>query len=188
MTLCVDTQALNTSFEVQKDIKLEEILNNHTKYYENVEDALKDEYAPLSVAVVVRSAYSNLVLEKKIGEVYPYYNTVATTHELPHKGFDLIMYLASVGVMGAVNYSRGFDEVMMKSQFNIMGLYNPLGTIVDPIIVCHVILEDSTVDQFSTYLKEGFTFVPISEMKKPFNLNAIIEQIVEVQPKGEENE
>ena len=41
MILCVDTRVLKTSPHVQKDVNLEDILLNHTKYYPSVEEAEK---------------------------------------------------------------------------------------------------------------------------------------------------
>ena len=62
MILCIDTTALKTSPDVQKDVDLEDLLNNHTKYYDSEVEALKDHYVPLDFCVSVRSIYSNYVL------------------------------------------------------------------------------------------------------------------------------
>ena len=46
----VEKDALKMSDEVQKDIDLEDILLNHTKFYDDIKVADKDGYIPLSWA------------------------------------------------------------------------------------------------------------------------------------------
>ena len=109
MILCVDTKALKTSAEVQTNVKLEDIINNHTKYYDSVEEALKDNYVPLDFSVSIRTLYSNLVVEidaktEDGNDKKMYYTNMSQVQQFIHKGYDLIMYLTSIGVMMNVNY------------------------------------------------------------------------------------
>ena len=104
MILCVDTTALKTSIDVQKDVNLEDILNNHTKYYDTEEEALKDDYAPLDFSVSVRSIYSNLILQIDVVDRKKYYVNLTNVQPFVHKGYDLIMYLASIGLLYNINY------------------------------------------------------------------------------------
>ena len=184
MILCVDTKALKTSAEVQTNVKLEDIINNHTKYYDSVEEALKDNYVPLDFSVSIRTLYSNLVVEidaktEDGNDKKMYYTNMSQVQQFIHKGYDLIMYLTSIGVMMNVNYSLGFDEVMLEhSQFVPIGLYNPDPTIISPIIYSHILISDVGAKEFDKYLKKGRRFLPISDMKKEGNLYALLDTLI----------
>ena len=187
MILCIDTKHLKTSPEVQKDFNLEDLILNHTKYYDSSEEALKDQYAPLDFSVSVRSMYSNLVLEIDKGEEKRYYTNLTDVEQFIHKGYDLIMYLSSIGVLSSVNYSLGFDEIMVKhSQFSPIGLYNPDASLINPIIYTHIILSDEGAEELKKYLKEGRQLVPISEIKSEGNIKAVLDTLIEVKEKSDE--
>ena len=184
MILCVDTKALKTSAEVQTNVKLEDIINNHTKYYDSVEEALKDNYVPLDFSVSIRTLYSNLVVEidaktEDGNDKKMYYTNMSQVQQFIHKGYDLIMYLTSIGVMMNVNYSIGFDEVLLEhSQFVPIGLYNPDPTVINPIIYSHILISDVGAKEFDKYLKKGRRFLPISDMKKEGNLYALLDTLI----------
>ena len=183
MILCIDTRALKTSPDVQRDVNLEDLINNHTKYYESAEEALKDKYVPLDFSVTVRSMYSNLVLQIGKGEQKRYYTNLTNVQPFVHKGYDLIMYLTSIGLMHSVNYNLGFDELMMKhSQFQPIGLYNPDSAVINPIIYTHVILSDEGAEQLPQYLKSDRGLVHINAMNefKQGNITAMLDTIIEV--------
>lgn len=182
MILCIDTKALNTSLSVQKDVDLEDLINNHTKYYNNEEEALKDNYVPLDFSVSVRSTHSNLVLQIDKDNKKTYYTNLTKVQPFAHKGYDLIMYLTSIGLMHSIDYNLGFDDLMMKhSQFQPIGLYNPDSAFLNPIIYSHVILSDEGAEQFKQYLKSGRELVPISSIVNGTdNLQAFIDTFIEV--------
>ena len=184
MILCVDTKALKTNAEVQTNVKLEDIINNHTKYYDSVEEALKDNYVPLDFSVSIRTLYSNLVVEidaktEDGNDKKMYYTNMSQVQQFIHKGYDLIMYLTSIGVMMNVNYSLGFDELMLEhSQFVPIGLYNPDPTVINPIIYSHILISDVGAKEFDKYLKKGRRFLPISDIKKEGNLYALLDTLI----------
>ena len=175
MILCVDTTVLKESLEIQKDIGLGNILDNHTKYFNIITDAYKEHYTPLDFSVSIRSLYTNLVLEREqIGEdgkeLKLYYRNITNAPEVIHKGLDLIMYMTSLGVMTDVKYSTKFEEIMAKhSMFRCMGLYNPCVTLVNPCIYSHVILTDEGAEALKSCLREGRQFVHIEEMQTEGN-------------------
>lgn len=182
MILCVDTQVLKTSPDVQKDVDLEDIINNHTKYYDSVEQALEDKYAPLDFSITIRSIHSNLVLQTDKGdEGMRYYTNLTEIQPFIHKGYDLIMYLSSIGLMLNIDYALGFDDLMMKhSQFCPIGLFNPPVPFTNPIIYSHIIISDEGAEDLVKYLKEDRKLVPISEMNKNGNITALLNTIIEV--------
>ena len=183
MILCVNTKSIPTSKDVQRDVNLEDIINNHTKYYESASEALKDGYAPLDFCVTVRSMYTNLVLQADKDSEKRYYTNLSNVQEFVHKGYDLIMYLTSIGLMHNVNYDLGFDEVMMKhSQFQPIGLYNPEIPFTNPIIYSHVIMSDEGVEELKKFLKEDRGFVHINAMNefRKGNIVALLDTIIEV--------
>lgn len=189
MILCVDTKALKTSPYVQRDVDLEVILNNHSKYFDTVEEALKDNYEPLDFCVSIRSMYSNLVVQVNSDNGKRYYTNLTDVQPFVHKGYDLIMFLTSIGLMHNVDYSSGFDDLMMKhSQFCPIGLLNPPILVHNPIIYSHVILSDEGMEELKKYLKDDRELVSISEMNKNRhgNIHALLDTIIEV--KEEENE
>ena len=189
MILCVDITALKTSPDVQKDVNLEDLLNNHTKYYDTVEEALKDNYVPLDFSVSVRSIYSNLVLQIDAGEEKRYYTNLTEIQPLIHKGYDLIMYLTSIGIMHSVDYELGFDDLMTKhSQFCPIGLYNQDSVIINPIIYSHVIMSDEGIEQLPKYLKSDRSLVHISEISVKGNIPALLETLIEVKKEESEND
>ena len=187
MILCVDMNALPKSAEVQKDVNLEDLLNNHTKYYESVGEALDDEYVPLDFSVSVRSIYSNLVLETDMGEKKVYYTNLANITPFIHKGYDLIMFLTSIGLMHNVDYKLGFDELMTKhSQFVPIGIYNPDPLTLNPIIYSHIIMSDEGAKELPQYLKADRRLVPISDIQSVGNLPALLRTFIEVKETEDE--
>lgn len=191
MILCIDTTVLNTSQEVQKDVDLEDLITNHTKYFDSVEDALKDHYVPLDFSVSVRSMYSNLVLQIDKGAEKRYYTNLTNVQPFVHSGYDLIMYLTSIGLLYSIDYSFGFDDLMMKhSQFQPIGLYNPDSSLINPIIYTNVILSDEGAEKLPQYLKSDRHLVPIStiEMNKAGNIPALLDTIIEVKEKKKDEE
>lgn len=187
MILCVDRSALKESPEVQRDIDIEDILNNYTKFFDSAEDADTENYAPLNFSVCIRSTYTNLVLEKDeaVDGTKKYYTNLVVEQPFNHKGYDLLMFLTSIGVMNNIFYELGFDDLMMNhSQFQPIGLFN-LGDILDPVIITHVILSDEGAEEFSKFLMPDRRFVSISDMNTTGNLRALTDTLIEI--KEEEN-
>ena len=186
MIMCIDSTKLKRNYNVQKDVKLEDLLLNHTKFYTSSEEAYKDLYVPLDFAVTVRSMYSNKVLQIKSEEGYLYYTNLADIPRFVHRGYDLVMYLASIAMLKNINYRIEYDELMFKhSQFNCIGLFNPLPEVINPKIYSHIILSDECLEEFSTYLKEGREMIDISDMKTDGNYPSLIKEIIEVNENAE---
>lgn len=181
MFLCIDIKALKTSPEVQKDIDLEDLLTNHISYYYSEEEALKDSYVPLDFSVSVRSMYTNLVLQIDKDREKRYYTNLTKVQPFIHKGYDLIMYLTSIGLMHSIDYKLGFDDLMMKhSQFSPIGIYNPDPSMFNPIIYTHIIISDEGVKELPNYLKSDRKLVPIKDMTKAGNVTALLDTLIEV--------
>lgn len=181
MILCVEIDAMKTSTEVQKDVNLEDLLTNHIKYFDDVEEALKEKYVPLDFSISVRSIYSNLVLQSDKEGEFRYYTNLSKIQPFIHKGYDLIMYLSSVALMYNIDYKNGFDELMTKhSQFQAIGLYNPPDSLINPIIYSHIIISDEGMKELEQYLRSDRSIVPISEMKELGNIKALLNTLIEV--------
>lgn len=180
MILCVDLRALRKDpMHVQKDAKIEEILKDHTKYYDTTEEAYADSYAPIDFSVCVRSMYDNTVLQIETDGKKLYYQNMTNTPPMPHKGYDLVMYMTSIGVLHFIDYKDGFDDVMMKhSQFQCIGLYNPNPDIINPIVVSHVIMSDEGMKDLEKFFKKGVKAVPIKDMQVIGNLKPILDTLV----------
>lgn len=181
MILCVNTKALKQSAEVQRDVDLEDLLNNHTKYFDSAEEALESKYVPLDFSVTVRTIYSNLVLQTDKEDKKLYYVNLTNIQPFMHKGYDLIMYLTSIGIMYNVDYQLGFDDLMVNhSQFQPIGLYNPDPLLLNPIIYSHVIISDDGAKELPKFLKDGVELVPISEIKEFGNIPTLLRTLVAV--------
>lgn len=184
MILCIDTQCLKASESVQKDIDLEDLLLNHTKYYDTVAEALEDNYAPLNFSVTVRSIYDNTVMRKKNEQGnYLYYTNLTEIQPFVHKGYDLLMYLCSIGVLMNVKYSPTIDEVMMKhSQFQPIGILYDGTPYLDPIVYAHIIMSDEGMKLLEDQLNDGVEIVTIETMKEQSagNIQALLNEIKEV--------
>lgn len=187
MILCMDTTKVKEDMNLQKNIKLDKILLENSKYFNSVNEAQLEGYAPLNFMISVRSTYSNLVLESMNGSSKDYYTNMTEVDTLPHKGYDLIMYLASIGLMQCVTYKKGFDDVMFKSQFLPIGFYNPDPSLFNPTIYSHIILPDEIVEDFKSYLKNGYRLVPIKDMERK-KLSSILDSIFEINIKEESEE
>ena len=183
--LCIEKNYLEVSPNIQNKLNLEELLKEHTKFLSESEVAVSDTYVPLDFMVSIRSASTNLVVETptKDSNDKRYYVNLTRVQPLPHRGYDLIMYLASVGVLTCVNYVNGFDNIMLQSKFCPIGVFNC--GFINPIIYSTIVLKDDTIDSFKSYLKEGYNIVPIKDIKRDGNISAIIDSLVIV--KGEEN-
>ena len=191
MILCVDIKSMKRSPEVQRDINLEDLLLNHTKYFDSVEEAFREEYAPLNFSVSVRSMYSNLVLQIEKGSGFRYYTNLTNIQEFPHKGYDLVMYLTSIGLMHSIDYKIGFDELMMNhSQFVPIGIYNPNPLIVSPIVYSHVILSDEGAEKLKDYLKGDRHLVSIDVMKENSegNIHAMLDTLIKVKEENKDEQ
>lgn len=181
MILCVDMKALPKSPEVQRDVNLGDLLNNHTKYFDTVEESLKDNYVPLDFSVSVRSIFSNLVLETDSGTKKSYYTNLTEVQQFVHKGYDLIMYLTSIGLMHNIDYKLEFDEFMVKhSQFSLIGIYNPDPLLLNPIIYSHILISDKGIEDLPKYLKKDRKLVHISEIQESGNIPAMLRTLIEV--------
>ena len=187
MILCVDTQHLNTSDKVQKDINLEELLKDHTKYFDTVEEALNEAYVPLDVSTTIRSMFSNLVVERETDNGVSYYVNITNIDKFVHKGYDLLMYITSIGVLHCVDYKMGFDDVMLQhSQFCPIGVYNPDPTLINPIVLVHIVMSDEGAELLKDYLKDNVKLVHVSNMKSEGSIKALLDEIIEVKEKIED--
>lgn len=185
MILCIDTRAIEARPHIQKDVKLVDLVLNHTKYYDSVEEAENDRYVPLSFSTSVRTVYNNTVLQIKESDSQLYYVTHTNVGQFVHKGYDLIAYLAAIGLMSFVNYEYAFDNMMATSSvLQPIGLYNPDPGFTNPIMYSHIIIKDEAESTLKTFLKPEVKLVPIKDIDKKGNLSELINTLIIVE-KGE---
>lgn len=190
----VDKNVLKVSNEVQRDIDIEDILLNHTAVYDDDKRANKGGFVPLTFATSVRTVYTNKVVQilRKsrrftLSGITPYYNTpcyyvsLGRIELLPHRGLDLIMYLSSISLFHMVDYRSGFDDVMLHSEFQNIGIYNPNPDFVSPMVYSHVYIDDDYAEEFSKYFKTESSWVDISFAKsssRDDNYKALIDTLL----------
>ena len=93
------------------------------------------------------------------------------------------MYLSAIGLLSYVEYSYAFDDTMLKpSTMQPIGLYNPDHGFINPIVYSHIIIEDSAVDTFKTFLKPDVELVSFDTMnkRKEGNLVALLDTLITV--------
>ena len=184
--LCINMKSLKTSAEVQKDIDIEDLLTNHTKYFNNEKEALCSGFVPLDFSTSIRSMYSNLVVQRNIEGKHKYYVNITDIQPFPHKGCDLMFYLNSINVMSSVNYKMGFDEFMCKhSQFMLVGLYNPDPSLINPIVYSHIVISDEGMKELPQYLKEDREIVSIKDIDREGNIPAMLDTLILVKERKE---
>ena len=178
--LCVDLSALKTDREnVQRDVDLVDIINNHTRPFATTEEAASANYAPLSMCISVRSMYDNTVVDTDMEFKTVYYTNMVNIADFPHRGEDLIMYVSSLGVLQLCVFSPALQEVMTRhSQFQTIGLFNPDPGLIDPMIYSHVILSDVGMKLLEPCLKKGHRVVPIADMKPEGNLKPLLDTLI----------
>ena len=187
VTMYVEMKALAVSETVQRSIPLEDILLNHTRFYDDKDIALKDGYVPLNFATTIRTVFSNKVIGTvKRGHKYPvFYSNLGDVEMFPHKGIDLVMYLTSVAMFNVVEYRKGFDDIMLHSEFQSIGIYNPDPSVINPIIYSHVYIDDSWEKDFETYLKDTSRWYDIKYAKNAEdNLRALLDTLIITQKEG----
>lgn len=183
MILCLDMKDLDRTPSVQKNINLEELLLNHTKYYEESKDALKDNYLPLSITLIVRTAYTNLVL--KVAD-----NCSVTNHNLfetPHKGYDNIMFHSGNIISSLCDTSKeDFFEIMMKSQFQVLGLQIVDDLFKSPSVLVQVVIPDYMTVRFIQTLKDTNNhLIPIEEAKYTKELKDVVNELIIVRSESD---
>lgn len=184
--LCIDKKSIEKVNVIQNKVDLEGLINNHTKHFNNVKEAYKENYVPLDFSVSVRSMYSNLVLEISMEDKCLYYTNLTDIQKFEHKGYDLVMFVSSLGVMSSFDVNDDFKRCMLEhSQFCPIGLYNPDPEFINPIVYSHIILSDEGAEKIKEHLKDGRKFVPIKDMNVKGNLIAMTDTLIEVKPKEE---
>lgn len=180
----VKTKDLKVSSEIQKDVDVKRIFSDSIKYYDNEKRAQKDGYTKAGLLLIVRTVYTNKVLcfsDKDKGSI-PYIISKDIA-PYPHKDLDLLMYLSSISLFNRVEYREGFDEVMLYSEFQFNGVFNPNIDFIIPLFVCTIYLDDSRESDFLTFCKDSVEWVPISTVKSAHNCNVlggIINSLTEV--------
>ena len=182
MPLFIDRSVLKVdNTNVQSSINLEDLLMNHTEYFENAFEKSVN-YDSLYFCVSVRSMYSNRVLELNADEKKIYYFTASDFPRTIHRGYDLVMYLASVCLLQHVNLGSekdaiAFNDIMAKeSTFQPIGIY--VSDLLAPIVYSQIILTDSGFDKMIPYLKENVKAVRIEDMKTEGNVPSLVSKLV----------
>lgn len=188
--LCIDTEQIGRDTALQKSIKLEDVLLNHTDYFSSKkldDEAFKrSKWKPLKFATTVRSIGTNKVLccDIKDENRTVFYHTFGSVDKFIHKGYDLVMFLSSMSIMNILSEKADktkLNDVMFNgSIFKCMGIfYN--AEIVDPIIYSIVYIQDNYFDDFfrGDVLKDDWRVEDISVMKEDThgNIKALVDEI-----------
>lgn len=184
MVFCINRNKIKEdSKEIQRNVDLEYILSDEcVKYFDRVEEAYANGFIPLSFAVSIRSITDNRVVETESDRSRIYYTNLANLDEhltSVHKGYDLIMYLTSIGMLYNIDFSLEVDKIMLEhSQFQPIGLFN--SGVLYPIIYSHILLSDEGMSLLEPYLKSDRKIVKIRDMQKKGNIQALLDTLIVV--------
>jgi len=183
--------------KVQKDVDIDRLMENSCKYFDNISEAFDRGYLPLRVFTIIRTAYTNKVVQYRSTELeipyvyhYSYHKDTSEIPKLVHTGMDLIMYLSSVDIISTVRYhNTEFHEIMRHSKFVPTGLLNNRYSY--PAICSQIVLADNTADSYAELLRPEHSLVPISDMHLPVfednpTIRAICDLIINVKPEEKE--
>ena len=174
-------------------IKLENIINS-CKYFPD--GSVGEGYVPLTLGITIRDKTTNRVLVKRVEKdnikrTFIYLNDITP---IPHVGYDLIMFLSSVGVTGLIknkdNMMVAFSSVMSESVFDVNGLLwmecntEPNCILLDPMVMTTIYVN---ADNFSKYIVEDWKFARISEVKEESGfIKCITDDLVEIKEDNNE--
>lgn len=179
MIACLKKDLLKQNIRVQKNVKLDKVLDD-LKYFDTREEAYKEDYVPVCFVTAVRTAYSNLVVEHEVDHLgQRNYVSLNLSQVLPHKGYDLMMFMSSLAVAKMIDCTKQENQrLMFSSQFNPIGVYNPDPGICDPVIYSHVIINDDKVEDLRASLLPGNKLVSIQDMNTKGNLKELLNELI----------
>ena len=184
--LCVKSSMITRKNEVQKKIKLEDIIHS-CKYFPH--GGVGEGYVPLTLGITIRDKTTNRVLVKRVEKdnikrTFIYLKDITP---VPHVGYDLIMFLSSVGVTGLLKNKDNmvaFSAVMSESVFDVNGLlwmeHNTESNciLLDPMVMTTIYVN---ADNFSKYIVDDWKFEHISEIKEESGfIKCIMDDLVEI--------
>ena len=190
--LCVKSSMITRKNEVQKKIKLEDIIHS-CKYFPH--GSVGEGYVPLTLGITIRDKTTNRVLVKRVEKdnikrTFIYLKDITP---VPHVGYDLIMFLSSVGVTGLIKNKDNmiaFSAVMSESVFDVNGLlwmeHNTESNciLLDPMVMTTIYVN---ADNFSKYIVEDWKFERISEVKEESGfIKCITDDLVEIKEDNNE--
>ena len=185
--MSINVEDLKESYSVQKDVKLENLLLYNTSFidFSTAEETAKKQWRPLSFATTVRSINTNRVvcLEDQYRRRKIAYHTFTDVEKMIHKGYDLVMFLASQSFLslvdgGSIDVQSAMSE---GSTFQCQGLY--YDGLLDPIVYSQVIISDDVFPSLAKWYKIGVCDESISDLKNKFsngNIPALLDDIIEV--------
>lgn len=184
--MCIEDKFLREHMTqgVDKSIYIPDMLSTHTAYFKSERDACRNFYTPLHFATTLRTVYTNLVLCHDTKKGVQCILNLSGVPELPHQGYSLIMYLSSVALQSVIDYAPGFDNIIEKTEFQVIGFYNPNPEFIAPIVYSHILLDDLVSSMFPKFLKKGNHLETISYVKNKENniitLQGLKDTLIEV--------
>ena len=156
MIACLKKRPAQTEYSGAENVKLDKVLES-LKYFDTREEAYKEDYVPVCFVTAVRTAYSNLVVEHEVDHLgQRNYVSLNLSQVLPHKGYDLMMFMSSLAVAKMIDCTKPENQrLMFSSQFSPIGVYNPDPGICDPVIYSHIVINDDKVEDLRASLLPG---------------------------------
>ena len=184
--LCAKVDTIERKDRVQKKLNLERIIDC-CKYFPD--NWASEGYVPLTFGITVRDLHTNKVLVKRVKEdnVKRTFIFLKDIKPVQHTGYDLVMYLSSIGVTGLLknrDLIAGFSRVMSESVFDVNGLLwlehntEPNCILLDPMVMSTIYVDSN---KFIGYISNEWKFENICDIKKEDGfIKCLIDDLVEI--------
>lgn len=177
--LCLDIAPFRASDEIQKDILLADLF----KFVPLTEEecAQREGFAPVALAVSVRSSYTNKVLGFHNGDADLFYRYSETLPPISiMTGNDLFFIHCAQALSSCLKLeSQSVREIIQRSNVQLIGLYNPNPGTVNPILLAHVVFFDEDFDLMREHWRDDAFVEDISKARDaPGNLKALTETLL----------
>lgn len=179
LILCLDTTPFKASDEIQKDIKLADLFNFVPMTEE--ECAQREGFAPVALAVSVRSSYTNKVLGFRNEDADLFYRYSETLPSIPFRtGNDLFLIHCAQALNSCLKIgAQSVREIIQRSNIQCVGLYNPNPGTVNPILLAHVVFFDEDFDLMREHWRDdAFVEDILKARDAPGNLKALTETLL----------
>lgn len=186
--LCIRKSFLDEVHGIDKKTDMQKVLEDNCWFFNSEGEAIKSGYTPISIRVIVRSAYTNKVLiRKEDNELYLslYKGPEELTKQI-HRGMDYIMFqvgLMLVDIVKNVNYN--VSKTFAYSAFLPIGVAHT--DTLFPCILLQIVIKDDMLSSIESMLKDNYHFEDIMGGNKThvYDDQVVKNEVVYVMQEGE---
>lgn len=155
--------------------------------FKTKELSLSEGFIPINFVTIVRSSYTNLVIERDREDGSKrYYLPLLSSEKLPQIGYDYAMMIVKSALLEHYfTVPEDGQDIFRRNlpDFLPVGLYNPNPAEILPCAVFQCVFRDESVTVVEKFLNSGNRFVKIDAMQREMNREGILETLFNVQRK-----